>query len=448
MLTLSHEGGKGLVPIRAHPRQLCAMWDICNACCGLPSGSLGIPRPSEVPAWCESCCHSEHVEAVAQSDRQPPHTSGAPIAVLVVEDNDELRSEIADLLTQDGYRVLLAADGMMALDLLRREPAVDVVLLDLWMPVMDGWSFRATQRQEPGIKEVPVVVLTADDSAPARSIDADAFLRKPFEADGLSATVRRIVSERRHGRELGTEQVRKALDLIAGAIGHEVANPLMSIIAWLEQHRQHAGRGAPQLGEGIDDVLAQCWRIADSLRTLRALPFPSLDRSRVVHLGPLVRAVLAAPRPEALRVECTVDENAAVRGDPLVFLYVCTTLLHHALESFPRDAANDGNPEPHVKVALRRTGIDVVLEVVDRGPPIPPDELSQVYSPDYRGRTRGWSAGIRLQYVRQAVEALGGTLEIGNRSPSGVVCRVFLPVAAQRGSDASSDAQSPPPSMK
>jgi CheY-like chemotaxis protein len=387
------------------------------------------------------------VEAVSQSDRQPPHTSGAPIAVLVVEDNDELRSEIADLLTQDGYRVLLAADGLMALDLLRREPAVDVVLLDLWMPVMDGWSFRATQRQEPGIKEVPVVVLTADDSAPARSIDADAFLRKPFEADGLSSTVRRIVSERRLGRERGTEEVRKALDLIAGAIGHEVANPLMSIIAWLEQHRQHAGRGAA-FDEGIDDVLAQCWRIAESLRTLRALPFPSLDRSRVVHLGPLVRAVLASPRPAHLRVDSTVDENAAVRGDPLVLLYVCTTLLHHAFESFPRESANNDNAEPHVKVVLRRSGPDVVLEVVDRGPTIPSEEFSQVFSPDYRGRTRGWSAGIRLQYVRQAVEALGGSLEIENRSPTGVLCRVFLPVAPERSASSKVDAQSPPPSVK
>jgi CheY-like chemotaxis protein len=423
------------------------MWENCNACCGLPLGNLGLSANIGGARLVRILLHFRPVEAVAQSDRQPPHTSGAPIAVLVVEDNDELRSEIADLLTQDGYRVLLAADGLMALDLLRREPAVDVVLLDLWMPVMDGWSFRATQRQEPGIKEVPVVVLTADDSAPARSIDADAFLRKPFEADGLSATVRRIVSERRHGRERGTEQVKKALDLIAGAIGHEVANPLMSIIAWLEQHRQHAGRGS-RLDEGIDDVLAQCWRIADSLRTLRALPFPSLDRSRVVHLGPLVRAVLAAPRPEHLRVECTVDENAAVRGDPLVLLYVCTTLLHHSFEAFPRDSRNDDDPEPHVKVALRRMGRDVVLEVIDRGPTIPSDELSQVFSPDYRGRTRGWSAGIRLQYVRQAVETLGGILDIANRTPTGVVCRVFLPVAARSSADPTVDAQSPPPSVK
>lgn len=366
--------------------------------------------------------------------------------MLVVEDNDELRSEIADLLTQDGYRVLLAADGLMALDLLRREPGVDLVLLDLWMPVMDGWSFRATQRQEAGIKEVPVVVLTADDSPPARSIDADAFLRKPFEADGLSATVRRIVSEKRQGRERSADDVRKALDLVAGAIGHEVANPLMSLIAWLEQHRRHEG-GKDSLGPEIDEALAHCWRIADSLRTLRALPFPSLVRSRPVRLGQLARAVLAGPRSDHLRVEIDVDEHATVRGDPLVLLYVFTTLLHHALDSFPRNAENDGDPSPHATVTVRTADRTVLIEVVDRGPAIPPEELSQVFSPDYRGRTRGWSAGIRLQYVRHAVEALGGTLEVANRSPRGVACRVSLPAAVFRDTS-TVKSQSPPPNMK
>jgi CheY-like chemotaxis protein len=167
------------------------------------------------------------VEAAPALENQSPHSASA---VLVVEDNDELRSEIADLLTQDGYRVLLAADGLMALDLLRREPSVDLVLLDLWMPVMDGWSFRATQRQEAGIKEVPVVVLTADDSPPARSIDADAFIRKPFEADGLSAMVRRIVSEKRSGRERTSEDGRKALTSSLGrsARGGESADVIVA----------------------------------------------------------------------------------------------------------------------------------------------------------------------------------------------------------------------------
>lgn len=355
-------------------------------------------------------------------------SSGTPIAVLIVEDNDELRSEIADLLTQEGCRVLLASDGSMALDLLRREPGVDLVLLDLWMPVMDGWSFRAIQRQEPGIKEVPVIVLTADDSAPARSIDAHAFLRKPFEADGLSAVVRRVVSEQRVRRHQGAEVVGKALDLVAGAVGHEVANPLMAIIAWLEQQRAHKSSEEPRDAE-VDQVLDQCWRIADTLRTLRALPYPSWERERLVHLNQLVRAVLAGPRSDRLRVDCRVDEHALVRGDPLVLLYVCTTLLHHALDAFPRDAANDGNPEAHVTVTLRTAGRTVVLEVADRGPQIPLEELSQVFTAEYRGRTRGWSIGLRLLYVRQAVEGFGGSLEIANRLPTGVVSRVVLPLA-------------------
>jgi CheY-like chemotaxis protein len=387
------------------------------------------------------------MEAASRIEEPVPQ-SGRPNTVLVVEDNDELRSEIADLLTQDGHRVLLAADGSMALDLLRREPNVDLVLLDLWMPVMDGWSFRATQRQEPGIKDVPVVVLTADDSAPARSIDAQAFLRKPFEADGLSATVRRIVSERRQRREQGTEVVRKTLDLVAGAVGHEVANPLMAIIAWLEHRRE---RSDAAVGTDFDQILDQCWRIADTLRTLRALPYPSLERERSINLGQLVRAVIAGPRGDRLRVEAKIDEDAIVRGDPLVLLYVCTTLLHHALDSFPRDAADDHNPEPHVRVLLRVEGRTAVLEVSDRGPQSPPDELGQLYSAEYHGRTRGWSIGLRLLYVRQAIEAFGGTLEITNNAASGgVLCRMVLPVALPRAASAPDDRSYPriPPSFK
>lgn len=390
------------------------------------------------------------MDAAPQID-QPIPSSGTPSTVLVVEDNDELRSEIADLLTQDGYRVLLAADGSMALDLLRREPSVDLVLLDLWMPVMDGWSFRAAQRQESRIKHVPVIVLTADDSAPARAIHADAVIRKPFEADGLSAAVRRIVSERRVQRREGTEVVRKTLDVVAGAVGHEVANPLMAIIAWLEHQRQ---RGAPEVdgNDDIDQILDQCWRIADTLRTLRALPYPALEREGAVHLGQLIRAVLASHGSERFRVDCQVDEQALVRGDPLVLLYVCTTLVHHAIDSFPRDAEDDGDPEPHVRIVLRTVERNVVLEVTDRGPKIPPEELGQLYGAEYRGRTRGWSMGLRLLYVRQAIEALGGTMDISNHAPTGVTCRVSLPAAGPpRSSSVKSQPrspQSPPPSVK
>src|SRR6187549_3238862 len=98
MLTLSHEGGKGLVrasaPSLRHERP---MWENCNACCGLPLGTLGLSANIGGARLVRILLHFRPVEAVAQSDRQPPHTSGAPIAVLVVEDNDELRSEIADL---------------------------------------------------------------------------------------------------------------------------------------------------------------------------------------------------------------------------------------------------------------------------------------------------------------------------------------------------------------
>src|SRR5687768_13738858 len=77
---------------------------------------------------------------------KPVHVPGSDQrSLLVVEDNEALRMEIAELFRDDGFHVLEAADGATALDILRRGVPIDIVLLDLWMPTMDGWRFRMEQ---------------------------------------------------------------------------------------------------------------------------------------------------------------------------------------------------------------------------------------------------------------------------------------------------------------
>src|SRR5688572_8662092 len=124
---------------------------------------------------------------------KPVQVPGDQRSLLVVEDNEALRMEIAELFRDDGFRVVEAADGATALEILRRGEPIDIVLLDLWMPTMDGWRFRMEQRRDPALRNVPVVVLTADDSAQAQTIDADAVIPKPFEARELCETVRGVL---------------------------------------------------------------------------------------------------------------------------------------------------------------------------------------------------------------------------------------------------------------
>src|SRR5262245_24952755 len=104
--------------------------------------------------------------------------------VLVVDDQESTREAFALLLREVGYRVAMAGNGQEALDQLRVErPAL--ILLDLVMPVMDGWQFRDAQRADPTLAEIPVVVCSSTWEVHNRAtgLGAAAYLPKPVEGE-------------------------------------------------------------------------------------------------------------------------------------------------------------------------------------------------------------------------------------------------------------------------
>lgn len=109
-------------------------------------------------------------------------------AILVVDDDDDIRQTLRDLLEDEGYRVLEAANGQEALQRLRDDARVCVVLLDLMMPVMDGWEFRQEQLSDPAISGVPVVIITASGRTNGALGSVD-ILKKPLRVETLLEAV-------------------------------------------------------------------------------------------------------------------------------------------------------------------------------------------------------------------------------------------------------------------
>lgn len=112
--------------------------------------------------------------------------------VLVVDDDDSIRDFVAAALAYEGYEVVSAENGEAALGAIDRGRGVAVILLDMRMPVMDGWEFARVYRERPG-PHAPIIVLTAarDAADYAAQIQADGFLAKPFDLDALIRTVAR-----------------------------------------------------------------------------------------------------------------------------------------------------------------------------------------------------------------------------------------------------------------
>jgi CheY-like chemotaxis protein len=107
--------------------------------------------------------------------------------ILVVDDDRDVREGIADVLIDEGYVVAMASHGAEALAKMRNGPLPRLVLLDLMMPVLDGWGFRASQRADPALSHVPVILVTASGNCRGDDIRLgfDACLPKPIALDRL-----------------------------------------------------------------------------------------------------------------------------------------------------------------------------------------------------------------------------------------------------------------------
>jgi CheY-like chemotaxis protein len=112
--------------------------------------------------------------------------------VLVVDDDGPVRDALREILELEGYDVLTAENGLEALGRLRQGPRPAMILVDILMPVMDGWQFCAAQSEDPELRQIPVVVLSAtrEQQPPAQEHPAD-FLHKPPDIPRLLSTVAR-----------------------------------------------------------------------------------------------------------------------------------------------------------------------------------------------------------------------------------------------------------------
>ncbi len=109
--------------------------------------------------------------------------------VFIVEDDVDTREMLGRFLELEGYQVETAENGKLALERLGSGVGPCVILLDLMMPVMDGWQFRQAQVRDAALANIPVIVVSAAGRERLEKIQADAYLSKPVDLDELLGCV-------------------------------------------------------------------------------------------------------------------------------------------------------------------------------------------------------------------------------------------------------------------
>ena len=113
--------------------------------------------------------------------------------ILIVEDDSALREALAQVLSDEGYELLAARDGLEAVNCLKKGHRPDVILLDLSMPVVNGWEFRMFQKRDPELADIPVVLITAGGYSREEVawLEPAALIHKPLDLPVLLDVIRR-----------------------------------------------------------------------------------------------------------------------------------------------------------------------------------------------------------------------------------------------------------------
>jgi CheY-like chemotaxis protein len=215
--------------------------------------------------------------------------------ILLVEDDLILRTILANRLTAAGYAVDLAADGREGLERARAQPP-EVIISDWIMPELDGAEFCRLVKQQDPLQTVYFIMLTArdapQDKVTALDLGADDYLAKPFDHQELLARVRVGLRLRQMQQEMARLEHQVALVEMAVTLAHEINNPLMGILGYVEMVRPEVrAAGLADIDARLADVEALSQRIADVVRRLNRLQEPQwkpyLDQTRMVDLGAL-----------------------------------------------------------------------------------------------------------------------------------------------------------------
>lgn len=403
----------------------------------------------------ESSRASNGTAAMVDPPGRVAETSGKG-RVLLVEDDADIREAMGPLLTEEGYDVSYAENGHEALQHLRSEELPAIILLDLRMPVMNGWEFRAIQRDDPKLSLIPVVTFSADGSAQAVAISAQGRLRKPLTSKEILTTIERVLLEAERQRAAGATEIERLASMgrLAANVGHEINNPLSIVMVNLAlslEALESAARAPATLLEDpssavalaalktqlgvVCEMLRDCQRggerIRETISTLQQLTRRDEERRATFDVRQIIEQSVSMAwdeiHPRARLVQ-DLQSIAPIGGDGLALRRVFLNLLLNAAQAIPKGAVESNEIHISSQIQACATGEELVVAISDSGCGIPPELLLRVFEPFFTTRAQGEGTGLGLSISRQTVLDHGGRLTVESEVGKGSVFRVFLPV--------------------
>lgn len=369
--------------------------------------------------------------------------------VIIIEDEDQIRNEVYDWLTFEGYEVLAAKDGREGLDTILKNPP-DLILCDISMPHMTGHQVLMEVRANTRLCPIPFIFLTASaDRASIRkgmNLGADDYITKPFSYnDVLSAVETRLQKQIDQEHALGNqvEEYQKILNSernkaqlktkFVAMFSHDFRNPLTSVLAnsglirlaggqmdedQLIGHLDRIDRAVHILNNMVNDML-----ITSQMESgdIKCLP----DIFNIVTLLDDIVEEQKTIDHSGHKITTEVSVTKLVKADSKLMRHILTNLLSNAVKYSPTGS--------EITITVQEKPKLLEIRVEDHGMGIPEQELSRLFTPFYRASNAKYvqGTGLGLTMVRQAVELHEGTIKVTSEQNEGTCIDISIPQPAR-----------------
>jgi two-component system, sensor histidine kinase and response regulator len=356
--------------------------------------------------------------------------------IMIVDDAPQNLKLLEAMLSSKGYQVFALPNGEMALKAAAKSPP-DLILLDILMPGIDGYEVCARLKQDPQLREVPVLFLSALneplDKVRAFHLGGVDYITKPFQIEEVEARVsshlelcrQKVALKRNLERQRELERLR---DNLVHMVVHDMRSPMQVIVMTLEMVQKIVQEHDPDLQEFViaaQQSAKQLLNMAGELLDISRLETDQMPLQYTTgSLVGLVRVVQesCAAMAEGKKLAVEPGEEITAVYDHDLIRRVLMNLINNALHFIP--------PDGEIRIGVSRDNRQILVKVADNGSGIPPEYHQKIFEKFGQVEKKGarYGTGLGLAFCKLAVEAHGGVIGVESNIGQGSTFWFTLPL--------------------
>ncbi len=362
------------------------------------------------------------------------------ISILIVDDNPQNLQLFGSVLKKNGYKPLLAQNGMSAISFVERTKP-DLILLDVMMPGMNGYQVCEHLQANPATSDIPIIFITAkteqDDILHGFNVGGVDYIAKPFNIPELLARVKTHIDLKK-ARDLISNQTKElkmlngSKDRLFSIIGHDLRNPFGGIISFssllLEEYSCFSDKERLEMIATINKAANQGVRLLENLLDWSRSHSGLIDFKMVrIEVANQVRLCTDLLRPFASQkgiiLETNIDDDIELNADSEMFDTIVRNLISNAIKFTPAGGK--------VAVSVEKTDTQTIIHVSDNGIGIPSTVHHKILAVGEKYSSLGTEleegTGLGLLLVQEFIRRHNGSIWFNSEEGKGATFSVSFP---------------------